>query len=188
MREKSNELDHFARCNSAGRALRTTLALCAAVGMVDSSPRRRHTPNRWQSGELPLVVVLSTGGTIAGRGGSTTSLTEIQVGLDIGFPSWSMRCPKSRATPGGASRQIANIGSTNMNPCRLAETRDTHQRDFRGGPASGRHRRHAQNANTFEETAYFLNLTVRHDKPVVLVGAQQRTGVQRSAPMGRSIC
>ena len=27
--------------------------------------------------------------------------------------------------------------------------------------------------NTIEETAYFLNLTVRHDKPVVIVGAQR---------------
>jgi L-asparaginase/Glu-tRNA(Gln) amidotransferase subunit D len=34
--------------------------------------------------ELPLVVVLSTGGTIAGRGGSTTSLTEYKAGSILG--------------------------------------------------------------------------------------------------------
>jgi L-asparaginase len=31
----------------------------------------------------------------------------------------------------------------------------------------------AHGTNTIEETAYFLNLTMRHDKPVVIVGAQR---------------
>jgi L-asparaginase len=40
--------------------------------------------------------------------------------------------------------------------------------------------------NTIEETAYFMNLTVRSDKPVVIVGAQRRSA--RSARMDRSTC
>jgi L-asparaginase len=38
--------------------------------------------------------------------------------------------------------------------------------------------------NTIEETAYFFNLTVRHDKPVVVVGAQRPFGTLSSdAPL-----
>lgn len=62
-----------------------------------------------ENADRPRVVVLSTGGTIAGRGGSTLSLTE---------------------------------------------------------------------------TAYFLNLTVRHDRPVVLVGSQRpATALSADGPL-----
>ena len=38
--------------------------------------------------------------------------------------------------------------------------------------------------NTLEETAYFLNLTVRHDRPVVLVGAQRpATAISADGPL-----
>jgi L-asparaginase len=38
--------------------------------------------------------------------------------------------------------------------------------------------------NTLEETAYFLNLTVRHDRPVVLVGAQRpSTAISADGPL-----
>ena len=38
--------------------------------------------------------------------------------------------------------------------------------------------------NTIEETAYFMNLTVRHEKPVVIVGAQRRSRRSQSdAPL-----
>jgi L-asparaginase len=38
--------------------------------------------------------------------------------------------------------------------------------------------------NTLEETAYFLNLTVKHDKPVVLVGSQRpATAISADGPL-----
>jgi L-asparaginase len=38
--------------------------------------------------------------------------------------------------------------------------------------------------NTLEETAYFLNLTVKHDRPVVLVGAQRpATAISADGPL-----
>src|SRR5207247_10623638 len=38
--------------------------------------------------------------------------------------------------------------------------------------------------STLEETAYFLNLTVKHDRPVVLVGAQRpATAISADGPL-----
>ncbi len=37
-------------------------------------------------------------------------------------------------------------------------------------------------SNTLEETAYFLNLTVKHDRPVVVVGAMRPASRQRRRP------
>ena len=38
--------------------------------------------------------------------------------------------------------------------------------------------------NTLEETAYFLNLTVKHDRPVVLVGSMRpATAISADGPL-----
>jgi L-asparaginase/Glu-tRNA(Gln) amidotransferase subunit D len=95
-------------------ALRMTLALCAAVALSIVAP----APAQAQAtapAELPLVVVLSTGGTIAGRGGSTTSLTEYKSGSILGSELVDA-VPEIKSYARVRVEQIANIGSTNMNP------------------------------------------------------------------------
>src|SRR4051812_1530159 len=57
----------------------SALVLCAAIGSMIGAYAPAHAQSP-ASAELPLVVVLSTGGTIAGRGGSTTSLSEYKAG------------------------------------------------------------------------------------------------------------
>src|SRR6187401_2993559 len=95
-------------------ALRLTLALCAAVAslIATQAPALAQTT---APADLPLVVVLSTGGTIAGRGGSTTSLTEYKSGSILGSELVDA-VPEIKSYARVRVEQIANIGSTNMNP------------------------------------------------------------------------
>ena len=62
---------------------------------------------------LPWVVVLSTGGTIAGRGGSSTSLTEYKSGSILGSELVDA-VPEIKQHARVRVEQIANLGSTNI--------------------------------------------------------------------------
>ena len=162
-------------------ALRMTLALCAAVALSIIAP----VPAQAQAtapAELPLVVVLSTGGTIAGRGGSTTSLTEYKSGSILGSELVDA-VPEIKSYARVRVEQIANIGSTNMNPGVWLKLAARINAIFSEDPqVAGIVITHG--TNTLEETAYFLNLTVKHDKPVVLVGSQRpATAISADGPL-----
>jgi L-asparaginase len=163
------------------RALRIALALCAAVALVIAA----QAPAQAQPtapAELPLVVVLSTGGTIAGRGGSTTSLTEYKSGSILGSELVDA-VPEIKSYARVRVEQIANIGSTNMNPAVWLKLAARINAIFSEDPqVAGIVITHG--TNTLEETAFFLNLTVKHDKPVVLVGAQRpATAISADGPL-----
>ena len=129
--------------------------------------------------QLPTVVVLSTGGTIAGRG---TSLTEYKSG-SISGNELVEAVPEIRQYANVRVEQISNIGSTNMNPgiwlMLAARINAIFAEDQQVAGVVITH-----GTNTLEETAYFLNLTVKHDRPVVLVGAQRpATGTSADGPL-----
>jgi L-asparaginase len=134
------------------------------------------------SAELPLVVVLSTGGTIAGRGGSTTSLSEYKAGSILGSELVNA-VPEIKNYAQVRVEQIANIGSTNMNTAIWLKLAARINAIFSEEPkVAGVVITHG--TNTLEETAYFLNLTVKHDKPVVLVGSQRpATSISADGPL-----
>jgi L-asparaginase len=120
---------------------------------------------------LPLVVVLSTGGTIAGRGASTMSLAEYKAGTLLGTELVEA-VPELRQFARVRVEQVCNVASPDIGIDdwhRLAGRIDT--LFARDPEVSGVVITHG--TSTIEETAYFLNLTVRHDRPVVLVGAQR---------------
>ena len=163
------------------RALRIALALCVAVAWLVAA----HKPALAQataSAVLPLVVVLSTGGTIAGRGGSTTSLTEYKSGSILGSELVDA-VPEIKSYARVRVEQIANIGSTNMNPAVWLKLVARINAIFTEDPdVAGIVITHG--TNTLEETAFFLNLTVKHQKPVVLVGAQRpATAISADGPL-----
>jgi L-asparaginase len=132
--------------------------------------------------DLPLVVVLSTGGTIAGRGGASTSLTEYKSGSILGSELIDA-VPEIKGYAQVRVEQIANIGSTNMNPAIWLKLANRINDIFKQDPkVSGVVVTHG--TNTLEETAYFLHLTVKSDKPVVLVGAQRpATAISADGPL-----
>ena len=120
---------------------------------------------------LPLVWVLSTGGTIAGQASTSTNLTQYKSGALTGAELVAA-VPEIQRIARVKVEQIANVGSADMTVeiwLRLAKRID---RIFVEEPeTAGVVITHG--TNTLEETAYFLNLTVRHDRPVVMVGSMR---------------
>lgn len=114
----------------------------------------------------PKVVILSTGGTIASqydeeKGGLVPALT----GEDL-----IKAVPELAEHARVEVEQVANIGSPDMTPdiwLRLALRAST----LLAGNVSGVVVTHG--TDTLEETAYFLDLAVDSDKPVIMVGAQR---------------
>jgi L-asparaginase len=131
---------------------------------------------------LPRVVVLSTGGTIAGRGNSTMSMAEYKAG-ELGGEELVAAVPELKQYARVSVEQVSNIGSSNMTIALWRTLADrintlfTADADVAGVVIT-------HGTSTIEETAYFLNLTVKHDRPVVLVGSQRpATALSADGPL-----
>lgn len=130
----------------------------------------------------PLVYVLATGGTISGRGDSSTNLTDYRSGSVLG-EQLVAGVPEIKAIADVKVEQIANVSSTDIGPAHwLTLAKRIDQIFTEDHNAAGVVITHG--TNTLEETAYFLNLTVRHDRPVVLVGSMRpSTAISADGPI-----
>ena len=128
----------------------------------------------------PNVVILATGGTIAGSAaGSTNAQYDAgQLGIDILIKA----VPEIQDIANIKGEQVANISSNNMtNEIWLKLAKRVNEL-LKSGDADGIVITHG--TDTLEETAYFLNLVVKSDKPVVLVGAMRSaTSMSADGPL-----
>lgn len=119
----------------------------------------------------PRIHVLATGGTIAGRLVSTGPRYRAGV---LGFEALLDAVPALRGLADYSGEQVANIGSQDMDEhlwLKLAHRVN----DLVASPdVDGVVITHG--TDTLEETACFLDLTVRSPKPVILVGAVRPVG------------
>lgn len=129
---------------------------------------------------LPVVWVLATGGTIAGQGSSSTDLTNYRPGL--AGEELVKAVPEIAKVARVSVEQIANVASPDITLdhwLTLARRIDEIYRDPNVAGVVVTH-----GTNTLEETAYFLNLTVKDDRPVVLVGAMRpATAISADGPI-----
>lgn len=147
------------------RAITLSVAL-ATVSLA--SPSNAQTPG---SRELPLVWVLSTGGTISGQGASSTSLAEYKSGSLLG-EQLVAGVPEIKQVASVKVEQIVNVSSTDVTIANWLTIANRINTIFREDPkVAGVVVTHG--TNTLEETAYFLNLTVKSDRPVILVGSMR---------------
>jgi L-asparaginase len=122
------------------------------------------------SSELPRVLVIATGGTIAGEQRDPGT----QEGYEIRRPVGELvsAVPEARKYARIETEQFSNIPSTNISPTQwlqLAKRINTLFRDR--ADLAGIVVTHG--TARLDETAFFLHLAVRSDRPVVLVGAQR---------------
>ncbi len=119
---------------------------------------------------LPHVVILATGGTIAGRAVSRTDSIAYQPAA-VGIDALLTELPELAKVARVSGEQFAQIASADMTVPLWQRLATQVNALFAGPEVAGVVITHG--TDTMEETAYFLNLTVASAKPVVLVGAMR---------------
>ena len=145
-----------------------TLALVLVAGFAAAEEQKPH------------IVILATGGTIAGsaESGTQAGYDSGQVGVDVLINA----VPELQDVARVSGEQIANVGSQNMNDevwLKLAKRiNELGQSPVVDGVVI------THGTDTMEETAYFLHLAVDTDKPVVLTGSMRpSTALSADGPL-----
>ena len=129
----------------------------------------------------PRVVLLATGGTIAGSASSADAVTGYRAGA-LGVDELLAAVPELKNVAEVRGETICAIDSKDMTDeiwLRLAACAgELLASDDVDGVVI------AHGTDTLEETAYFLHLTVKSDKPLVLTGAMRpATALSADGPM-----
>ncbi|MCI5967914.1 asparaginase [Helicobacter sp.] len=125
------------------------------------------------------ITILATGGTIAGSINDSIATTGYTAGT-LSIDALLQTLPQIKDLADISKQQIANIDSSNMTDKIQLKLAKTINKLFISG-IDGIVVTHG--TDTMEETAYFLNLTIKSDKPVVLVGAMRpSTAISADGP------
>lgn len=130
--------------------------------------------------QKPNVYILATGGTIAGVGESSVN-TSYKAG-EVAISSLLDAVPQVKDVANVVGEQVVRIGSQDMDDStwlllskRINELLNSDEADAVVV---------THGTDTMEETAFFLSLTTRSNKPVVLVGAMRpSTALSADGPL-----
>ncbi|MDQ0245060.1 L-asparaginase [Bacillus fengqiuensis] len=131
---------------------------------------------------LPNIKVLATGGTIAGTGSTSTQTTGYQAGV-LTPDQLIEAVPALKDTANISAEQVARIdsGTSNTNAVMVKLAKEV-QKELDDPKCDGIVITHG--TDTMEETAYFLNLTVHSDKPIIMVGSMRpSTSLSADGPL-----
>ncbi len=133
-----------------------------------------------QEKKLPNIVILATGGTIAGAAPSQTDAgyQSGAVGVDILIQA----VPQLKDLANVTGEQIASIGSQDMNDEVWLKLAKRVNELLTKADVDGIAITHG--TDTLEETSYFLQLVVKSDKPVVMTGSMRpSTAMSADGPL-----
>ncbi len=132
-----------------------------------------------QAQTKPTIYILATGGTIAGQGSSTVD-SDYKAGA-ISVDQMLSAVPQIMDIANIKGEQVAQIGSQDMNDEVWLKLGKRVNELLSQNNVDGIVITHG--TDTQEETAYFLNLVVKSDKPVVLVGSMRpSTAISADGP------
>jgi len=127
------------------------------------------------------VLILATGGTIAGVGALPTQTAGYTAAV-LPVDHLIAAVPQIKDLALVTCEQLAQVDSKNMTPAIWLKLAARINKAFASGEADGVVVTHG--TDTLEETAYFLNLTIHSRKPVVLTGAMRpATALSADGPM-----
>ncbi|KYK58586.1 Asparaginase/glutaminase [Drechmeria coniospora] len=118
---------------------------------------------------LPKVTIYGTGGTIAGAAKTASMTSQYDPGV-LPVSTLVDDLPELLDAVQPRAEEVVNVGSPDVGPRDLILLSQNIQREL-DGDTQGVVITHG--TDTIEETAYFLELTVKSDKPVVLVGSMR---------------
>ena len=128
----------------------------------------------------PKVIIVATGGTIAGAAASQTE-AGYQSGA-VGVDLLIQAVPQLKDLADVTGEQIASIGSQDMNDAVWLKLGKRVNELLARPDVAGVAITHG--TDTMEETSYFLNLVVHSDKPVVLTGSMRpSTAMSADGPL-----
>jgi L-asparaginase len=132
------------------------------------------------NGVLPTVALFTTGGTIQSKGAHRGKLSEYNEGR-VTPQELVDDLPELKSIAKIETREISNIGSGGMTTELLIKLAKGLNAELAKPDTAGAVVTHG--TGTLEETAYFLQLTIKSAKPVVVVGAMRPfTAISRDGP------
>lgn len=127
------------------------------------------------------VHIIACGGTIAGRADTAAELIGYTAGA-ISIEDLLSSVPQVQAAARTTGEQFSNIDSSNMTEALWLKLAARTEALSRCDDVDGIVITHG--TDTLEETAYFLNLMVHTDKPVILTGAMRpATAISPDGPL-----
>jgi L-asparaginase len=151
------------------KLLRSTVALLSVSAAIQVN-----------AATMPNIVILATGGTIAGSAESQTQAgyTSGQVGIDILMDA----VPQIKDIANITGEQVSNVGSQDMTDAIWLTLAERVNKLLAKPDVDGIVITHG--TDTLEETSYFLNLVIDSKKPVVMTAAMRpSTALSADGPL-----
>jgi glutamin-(asparagin-)ase len=157
------------------RLIAQVFALCLLALQLDLAIAREESATN--AAKLANVVILATGGTIAGAGANAASSATYQA-AKVPVDKLIAGVPELKEVANVRGEQVFQIASESFTNDHLLQLGKRVAALAAQSDVDGMVITHG--TDTLEETAYFLNLVVRTEKPIVVVGSM-RPGTAMSA-------